>query len=154
MDTRYSATGWHGEIRQARIGDADGVADLAVELAQSFPFSVEKFRVSYPVLLAASDARLLLAVNGPEHLGYLLGFQHVTFYANSPVAWVEELVVRSQNRGQGIGRALMSAFEQWAETRGCALIALATRRAASFYQAIGYEESAIYFRKVPDRPAR
>jgi GNAT superfamily N-acetyltransferase len=154
VDTQNSATGWRGDIRQARIGDADGVADLAAELAQSFPFSREKFRVNYPALLAAGDARLLLAVNGPEQLGYLLGFQHVTFYANGPVAWVEELVVRSHYRGQGIGRALMSAFEQWATAQGCALIALATRRAASFYEAIGYEESATYFRKVSDRPAR
>ena len=28
------------------------------------------------------------------------------------------------------------------------LIALATRRAAPFYRALGYEESAAYFRKV------
>jgi hypothetical protein len=44
----------------------------------------------------------------------------------------------------------MSAFEQWAAARGCALIALATRRAAPFYRALGYEESATYFCKVPD----
>ncbi|HEX8005064.1 MAG TPA: GNAT family N-acetyltransferase [Trebonia sp.] len=56
--------------------------------------------------------------------------------------------MRHRDRGQGIGRALMSAFEQWADTQGCALVALATRRAASFYRALGYEESATYFRKV------
>lgn len=44
--------------------------------------------------------------------------------------------------------ALMSAFERWAAARDCALIALATRRAAPFYRALGYEESAVYFRKV------
>ena len=42
----------------------------------------------------------------------------------------------------------MSAFEQWAAARDCALIALATRRAAPFYRALGFEESAVYFRKV------
>jgi hypothetical protein len=49
---------------------------------------------------------------------------------------------------------LMSAFEQWAAAQGCALIALATRRAAPFYRALGYEESATYFRKVSDSQAR
>jgi hypothetical protein len=29
-------------------------------------------------------------------------------------------------------------------------MALATRRAAAFYQALGYEESAVYFRKLLD----
>ena len=42
----------------------------------------------------------------------------------------------------------MDAFERWATAQGCALVALATRRAAPFYRALGYEESAAYSRKV------
>ena len=136
------------EIRRASADDADAVAGLAAELAQSFEFLREKFRENYPALLAAADACLLLAVNGHEPLGYVLGFRHLTFYANGPVAWVEEIVVRDRDRGRGTGKALMSAFERWAAAQGCALIALATRRAAPFYRALGYEESATYFRKV------
>jgi len=138
------------EIRRAGADDADAVADLAAELAQSFPLSRTRFHISYPALLATDGACLLLAVEGQERLGYLLGFQHLTFYANGPVAWVEEVLVRRQDRGRGIGRALIRAFEQWAARQGCGLIALATRRAAPFYRALGYEESAVYFRKVLD----
>jgi GNAT superfamily N-acetyltransferase len=136
------------EIRRAAVGDAGEVAVLAAELAQSFAFSAESFRVSYPALLADDGACLLLALNGNDSVGYLLGFCHLTFYANGPVGWVEEIVVRGDDRGQGIGRALMSAFEQWAAAQGCALVALATRRAAPFYRALGYEDSATYFRKM------
>jgi GNAT superfamily N-acetyltransferase len=117
---------WRGEIRQAELGDADDVARLAAELALSFEFSAARFRENYPVLLAADGACLLLAVSGRESIGYLLGFRHLTFYANGPVGWVEEVVVRDQDRGQGIGRVLMDAFEQWAAAQGCALVALAT----------------------------
>jgi GNAT superfamily N-acetyltransferase len=148
MEAAGSAAGWHGQVRHATAGDIDGVAALAAELALSFEFSPEQFRASYPALLAADGACLLLAVDGSESVGYLLGFRHLTFYANGPVAWVEEVVVQGRNRGQGIGRALMDAFEGWAAAEGCALVALATRRAASFYRALGYEESAAYFRKV------
>ena len=148
MSTAGSATGWQGQIRRAGAEDAEGVAGLAAELAQSFAFRPERFRVSYPALLTDDGACLLLAVNGHESVGYLLGFRHLTFYANGPVGWVEEIAVRRQDRGQGIGRILMNAFEHWAATQGCTLIALATRRAAPFYQALGYEESAVYFRKV------
>jgi GNAT superfamily N-acetyltransferase len=148
MGTAGSPAGWQGEIRPAGPGDAGDVAGLAAGLAQSFAFRAERFRVTYPALLAADGARLLLAVNGKESAGYLLGFRHLTFYANGPVAWVEEVAVRQQDRGQGIGRALMSEFERWAAAQGCALVALATRRAAAFYGALGYEESAAYFRKV------
>ena len=143
-----SAGGWAGEVRAATAGDAAAVAGLAAELALSFAFDGAAFRVSYPALLADEGACLLLAVAGQEAAGYLLGFTHLTFYANGPVGWVEEVAVRGADRGRGAGRALMGEFERRAAARGCALVALATRRAAPFYRALGYEESAVYFRKV------
>jgi GNAT superfamily N-acetyltransferase len=140
-------------VRGAEASDAEAVADLAAGLARSFPFSRARFGLSYPALLADDDACLLLAVDGEVRLGYLLGFRHLTFYANGPVGWVEEVFVRGQDRARGVGRALMSAFERWAAVRDCALVALATRRAAPFYRALGYEESAVYFRKIVDDQA-
>jgi GNAT superfamily N-acetyltransferase len=154
MDAAGSAASWPGEIRRAGADDIDRVAALAAALALSFGFSPEKFRVSYPALLAADGTCLLVAADGTDCAGYLLGFRHLTFYANGPVAWVEELVVRDGERGRGIGRALMSAFEAWAVTESCTLVALATRRAAPFYRALDYEESAAYFRKVLVSQAR
>jgi len=138
------------QIRPAGPADAAAVALLAGELAQSFAFAREKFDQTYPQLLTARDACLLLAVDGERCLGYLLGFRHLTFYANGPVGWVEEVLVRTELRGAGLGRDLMCAFEDWAAAQGCALVALATRRAAPFYRALGYEESAAYFRKLLD----
>jgi GNAT superfamily N-acetyltransferase len=134
----------------ANAGDASAVTGLASELAQSFTLSRTQFRRNYRALLADDHACLLLAVSRYEHLGYLLGFQHLTFYANGPVAWAEEVFVRGHDRGRGIGQALMTAFEQWAARQACVLIALATRRAAPFDRALGYEESAVYFRKMLD----
>ena len=152
-------------IRPATAADAGAVAGLAAELAQSFAFSPASFDASYPALLAAGHACLLVATAGPEAprpeaarpeaagpeqgcLGYLLGFEHLTFYANGRVGWVEEVLVRGDHRGRGAGRALMTAFEEWARQRDCALVALATRRAAPFYRALGYQDSATYLRKV------
>ena len=148
-------------IRPAVPADADQVAWLAAALAQSFPFSPEAFAAAYPALLAAPDACLLVADRGAGHgadhgaglAGYLLGFRHLTFYASGPVGWVEEILVAGAGRGQGTGRALMAGFETWATEHGCALVALATRRAAPFYRALGYEESAAYFRKLLTRPS-
>lgn len=142
------------EVRLARAGDVDAVAELAAGLAWSFEFSPDSFRRNYPALLDSGDACLLLATGGPDALGYLLGFTHLTFFANGPVGWVEEVFVRDTERGGGVGRALMGAFESWAAGRHCALVALATRRAAPFYRALGYEESAVYFRKLLTEPVR
>lgn len=89
-------------VRRAGAGDVEGVAGLAGELAQSFTFSRRRFQGAYPALLADDGACLLVAVHGSERLGYLLGFRHLSFYANGPVAWVEEVLVRRQERSRGI----------------------------------------------------
>jgi len=57
-------------------------------------------------------------------------------------------MVAEDVRRRGAGRQLMEDFERWAGNRQSKVIALATRRAASFYRSLGYEESATYFRKV------
>jgi GNAT superfamily N-acetyltransferase len=136
-------------VRLAVGEDASAVADLAAELAQSFEFDRARFEASYPALVGDEDACVLVAADDDDQLtGYLLGFKHLTFYANGPVGWVEEIFVRPAHRQSGTGRALMTAFENWAASADCALVALATRRAGPFYRAIGYEESATYLRKL------
>jgi GNAT superfamily N-acetyltransferase len=80
--------------------------------------------------------------------GYLLGFEHPAFFANGPVAWVEEIAVHEGLRRQHLGSRLMTAFEDGVRERGGRLVALATTRAGSFYEAIGYARHAAYFRKI------
>jgi GNAT superfamily N-acetyltransferase len=81
-------------------------------------------------------------------VGYLLGCDHLAFFANGRVAGVEEVYVRAQHRRRGIGAALMRRFEAWAESRSSAQIIVCTRRAADFYSALGYRETATCFRRI------
>lgn len=135
------------KIRPATSHDANFVYTLAQSFATSFAVEEQAFRHSFSELLSSADAYLAIAEVQEQVIGYVLGFDHYTFYANGRVAWVEEIMVSDQARRQGIGQLLMQDFEAWATMRGSRLVALATRRAAPFYQAIGYTESAIYFRK-------
>ena len=135
-------------IRPAIAADVGAILSLARLLATSFALDEGAFHRSYSALLATPGARLLVAESGTRIVGYLLGFDHDTFFANGRAAWVEEVMVDESCRRQGIGEALMREFEGWARSRECRLVALATRRAAAFYDAIGYEESAVYFRKI------
>ncbi|EEF60530.1 GNAT family N-acetyltransferase [Pedosphaera parvula] len=121
--------------------------ELARKFATSFEVERKAFANSFANLLSAGDAHLSVAELENKTVGYVLGFDHFTFFANGRVAWVEEIMVLEDFRRQGIGKLLMEDFEQWASLRGSKLIALATRRASSFYQALGYDESAVYFRK-------
>ena len=118
-------------------------------MATSFVPTLERFRATFSELGSRDDALVLVADGaGASVNGYLLGFVHPTFYADAPVAWVEELAVHSAARRQGVGRRLLESFEEWAHSHGARLVALATRRAGAFYSALGYEESAAYFRKM------
>lgn len=136
------------QVRRATPGDVDRVFSLASDLATSFDVEAGAFRASYQQVLTDDRALLLVVEDNKEVVGYCLGFDHVTFFANGRVAWVEEMMVSSSHRRKGAGRSLMAAFERWSTARGAKLVALATRRAAEFYRALGYEESATYFRKM------
>jgi GNAT superfamily N-acetyltransferase len=139
-------------IRPAEVGDADAVFALARALAITFPVDRTGFDRGFDAVAATPGAHLLVAEIDGEVVGYLLGFVHPTFYANGPVAWVEELAVDEAVRRRGVGARLMAAFEDRACAGGARLVALATTRAAAFYTAIGYTRRAEYFRKHLQEP--
>ena len=135
-------------VRAAAAKDREQVWPLARDLATSHEVDPDAFTAIFERLLEAPDALLLVAEAGDQVVGYLLAQQHHTFHANGPVVWVEEVMVANEHRGLGIGRALMTEIEGWAHDREAAYIALATRRAADFYTALGYDASATYFKLV------
>jgi len=69
-------------------------------------------------------------------------------------AYVGELVVAPEQQGRGVGRALMTAVENWARGRGYARLTLETgagnRRARAFYAARGYVEEDVRLTKALD----
>lgn len=134
-------------IRRAEPQDGPALFLLARAFATSFAVEQAAFERTLAELLTHPEAFLAVAEADGEVAGYVLGFDHRTFFANGRVAWVEEIMVAETFRRQGIGGRLMKAFEAWAAGREAQMIALATRRAAEFYRALGYEESAAYLRK-------
>ena len=135
-------------IRPATAQDSDAVFELARLMAISFDVSRHAFALSYKAILESSNAYLLVAEVSGQVIGYLLGFDHPSFFANGSVAWVEELAVVPKRRRSKVGSHLMADFEDRVRQRGSQLVALATTRASSFYEAIGYKHRADYFRKV------
>ena len=134
-------------IRKAEANDSAAVFLLAHTFATSFAVEPTAFERTFSELLTHPEAFVAVAEEEGEVAGYRLGFDHLTFFANGRVAWVEEIMVSETHRRQGMGRRLMAAFEAWVRERNVKMIALATRRAAGFYKALGYEGSAAYFRK-------
>ena len=135
-------------IRNATIEDSDNIFLLVKEFATSFSPEKAAFEASFEELVNSYSTFLQVAVLDKKIVGYCLAFDHYAFYANGKVSWVEELMVNENHRKLGIGKALMASVENWAKNRESKLIGLATRRAAPFYKTIGYEESAVFFRKL------
>ncbi len=135
-------------VRRAAKTDLDQLFALVQDLAASFEPEIDAFAQSLAHLIVQEDALLVVADESGRLLGYLLGFDHRSLFANGRVSWIEEIMVREDCRRRGHGRDLTVQFELWARSRGSKLVALATRRAAPFYRALGYEESAAYFRKL------
>lgn len=136
------------QIRKANPNDQQAVFELARDLATSFTVNQNCFTTCFNEILNDESSHLLVAEEKGRVIGYLLGLDHVTFYANGRIAWVEELYVTPAARKHGVGKRLMDAFESLSIERNSKLIALATRRAHQFYNAIGYQESATYFKKT------
>src|SRR6185503_7947774 len=68
----------------------------------------------------------------------------------SPVAYVEALFVTPEERGRGVGAALLAAAEAWASARGCRTIAADARvdndMARALHRRLGYEETGMRVR--------
>lgn len=132
-------------IRPAENQDRESVRALARGFGDSF--REESFEDSWNELVGSEEACLLVAEDGEEVEGFLLGYVQPTFFAPGPVAYIEQVIVDEAARRRGLGAQMVGRFEDWARQAGCRLVALASRRAGEFYKSLGYEESAIYFRK-------
>ncbi|PZP62520.1 GNAT family N-acetyltransferase [Pseudoxanthomonas winnipegensis] len=147
-------------IRAASAHDLRAWAGLQGEL---WPDQDHDARGHVTEALQRADAGNFLAFGAD---GTAIGFAEATLrndYVNgtdsSPVAFLEGWYVNAGWRGQGIGRALLSAVRQWAQAQGCSELAsdaaldnLAAQRA---HAACGFAETerVVYFRMALDDDA-
>ncbi|MFN2148857.1 MAG: GNAT family N-acetyltransferase [Anaerolineales bacterium] len=128
------------------------LSQLTALLDRELPYS-DVEQVSQRIEELPKDDRLLLAVLGET----LLGFAHLRIahsLAYNPSAEVVSIIVREQNRRQGIGRRLVAAAETWARQSGRAYLLLHTdvtrTPAHAFYTALGYQKSSTSVEFVRD----
>ncbi len=95
----------------------------------------------FDLAMANPTSEILLARDGPALVGSVMaGF-------DGHRGWVYYLATDPDRLGQGIGKALMRAAEQWLQRLGCPRVRLMVRgdnlAAHGFYAAIGYEDQAV-----------
>ncbi|MBW8299164.1 MAG: GNAT family N-acetyltransferase [Hydrogenophaga sp.] len=107
---------------------------------------------------ASSDTRAaFVAVDAAGAvIGFLeaaMRFDYVNGCEGSPVAFLEGIYVAPAFRKQGVARALIAAFEDWARGKGVKEMAsdaeIDNRVSHAMHQALGFAETerVVYFRK-------
>lgn len=134
-------------IRPADLSDEAQLFDLVRSFPTPTPCDSRSYTAALRIKLADSSSFIAVADDEQFLSGYVAGSCHATFYASGWIAWVDEILVRPERRGHGIGRMLMEAFEHWARSKNCRLVSLATAGAGPFYEHLGYATKAAYYKK-------
>jgi GNAT superfamily N-acetyltransferase len=137
------------KIRKSTERDVEALANLMTELG--YPSTVEEMRRRLARIYADPSYATLVA----ERDGLVVGMARIhlerTYEADGEVARIMAFVVGAEKRGQGVGRTLISAAEDWARQREAAEIMLTTheRRAGAheFYRRMGYDRTGYRFYK-------
>ncbi len=143
------------QIRPVTVGDIPTVLSLIRELA-------EYERLLHEVV--ATEEMLRQALFGPKPVvecliahvggrpaGFALFFHNFSTFLSRPGLYLEDLYVRPDHRGQGIGEELLRHLARLAVQRGCGRMEWAVlnwnKRAIEFYErmgAVGIEEWTVY----------
>ncbi|HLZ24415.1 MAG TPA: GNAT family N-acetyltransferase [Ktedonobacterales bacterium] len=139
-------------IRPMMASDAEEVAALTEQLG--YPATTVQIVHRLGLLMEQPGNALFVAEDGDERI---MGWIHVVgrvYLDSDPFAQVGGIVVDERRRGQGVGRALLTQAEQWAEARGYDELRLwsSVMRAGAhaFYERLGYEpvKTSYVFRKT------
>lgn len=146
-------------IRNARLEDIDALIGLLQELfaiEADFAFEEKKQRRGLKLLLDGCGKHRCVRVAASKDL--IIGMATIQTLLSTAeggvVGLVEDVVVREDRRGEGIGSQLLQSIESWAEKRGvCRLQLLADKNNSSaihFYKNHQWNDTKlICLRKIP-----
>ena len=142
-------------IRHAREGDLKEILKLVCELIEILN-NKECVDLNYvpdnlKKIFKENNAYFLVA----EEEGDVVGFAHfttrLTILHPGPSAVVEEIAVKADRRGEGIGEKLLNAIAENCNNIGCSEIEVSTEKAneqaREFYRKLGFSEDAVLFEK-------
>jgi predicted N-acetyltransferase YhbS len=134
------------EIRKAGPSDLNAISSLLGELG--FPSSPNEISER----LQRIPGAVLVAVVQEVVVGVITMNIMSVLHRPTPVGRLSALVVSEQERGRGIGCALVTAAEKVLHGTGCGLVEVTSNfrleGAHAFYKRMGYEATSFRFRKA------
>jgi GNAT superfamily N-acetyltransferase len=138
-------------IAPASEADIPELIDLLAVLfsiEQDFSPDPDKQRRGLATLLASPTGHIAIARDTTSRAVGMATAQLVISTAEgAPSAWVEDVVVREDFRGKGLGRALLDAVLAWARSQGAVraqlLADLDNAPALAFYDRVGWQPTRL-----------
>lgn len=138
-------------VREAPTADAAVVAEMIGVLA-AIEGDTSPVTAAYVAdYLAGGDRHALLAEIDGRAVGLLTYSFHPGLYHAGPYAMIDELVVRPETQGAGVGDALMTEVMKRIEAAGCKEASVSTgmtnERAQALYRKHGLVDEALLLEK-------
>ena len=137
-------------VRSAALNDLESLTALLQELFEiESDFSPDSARQlsGLKLLLKKDDAVILVAESGGEVVGMCTLQTLISTAEGGPVGLLEDMLVKSYARRQGIGKTLLLAAEKWAARRGLSRLQLLTENdneaALRFYFRCGWQRTGL-----------
>ena len=136
-------------IREARITDYEEIQSIS-ELDLGYVCDKELVKIRLANLDHNREC-VFVADEGNKVIGFIHVENYELLYAPS-MANILGIAVSSEFRRQGIGKKLLSKAEEWAKSKGIAMMRLnsgGTRKEAhEFYRSLGYNDEKIQLRFI------
>jgi GNAT superfamily N-acetyltransferase len=148
------------KIEPATSGDVPQLADLLNLLfTQEADFKPDRAKQERGLrLIIESDhvGVILAAREGDEVVGMVSLLYTVSTAEGGPACWLEDMIVRPDRRGGGLGSRLLQSAIDYARSHGFARITLLTDKVNSgairFYSRHGFTESAMTALRLDLKP--
>lgn len=137
-------------IRPAASHDLEAMSDLLKELFSleaGFSFDRSKQQKGLELMLSQGAARLLVAETAGQVIAMCCGQLVVSTAEGGPSVLVEDLVVREDWRGKGVGKKLLHALYEWSRKQGASRLQLLADQdnesALSFYRHLSWQKTRL-----------
>ena len=132
-------------IREARPGDVPVIAALIRALAEYEKLAdschADEAALREHLFGARPYVEAIVAEDGGAPAGFALFFHNYSTFLTKPGIYLEDLFVKPELRGRGIGRALLARLAALAMERGCGRLEWAVldwnAPAIGFYESLG-----------------
>lgn len=130
-------------VRRARPGDAGAVLALVHQLG--YAPDERNFDETFAQVVRHPEAAVFVATEGLRIIGYLVLTHRPHIRLGGRAAVIDELIVDSVRRSEGIGSVLLQSALDHARSIGCRRVELQTRRSREsfqrgFYSSHGFKE--------------